>query len=93
MGFPAKVLSVENIDLPGSLENHEEDECLQVYGLKICTDKGEIVIDYRNSSNGDYGGNLWWPNLEDPEAYNYFYGGVYGQNISNEEWKPLSEVA
>jgi hypothetical protein len=60
-----------------------EYEIIAFYGLKITTDKGDIIIDYRNSSNGYYGGNLSWPND------NYFYRGVFGQNVSTEEWKPL----
>lgn len=72
-GFPAQVLAVENLDLP-----NETDEITH-YGLKITTDRGELVIDYRNESNGYYGGNLQWPG-------EYFYGGVYGQNISTENW-------
>lgn len=54
------------------------------YGFKIVTEKGDCVIDYRNSSNGYYGGNLVW----DKEA-DYYYGGVYGQNISKEEWEKV----
>ena len=84
LGFPAKVLKVEDIDLPGSNDNDSEYECLAVYGLKITTDKGEVVIDYRNSSNGYYGGNLSWPG-------EYFYGGVHGQNVSDEAWAQASE--
>jgi len=61
LGFPAKVVSVESLELPGSEDNHPEHDCLQVYGLKITTDRGEIVIDYRNASNGYYGGWLMWP--------------------------------
>ena len=80
LGFPATVLSVEDIPLPGSVDDDANYECLAVYGLKISTDKGDIVIDYRNSSNGYYGGDLSWPD-------DYFYGGVYGQNVSNEEWR------
>ena len=83
-GFPAKVISVSDLDLPGSSNDDAEYECLAVYGLKITTDKGDLVVDYRNSSNGYYGGNLSWP------TDGYFYGGVYGQNISKENWKPLS---
>ena len=85
MGFPAKVLGIEEIDLPGSADNHPDHDCLQVYGTKITTDKGDIVIDYRNSSNGYYGGSLSWPHEDDR-----FYGGVWGQNISKEEWKQVS---
>lgn len=73
LGFPSKVVSVESLGLPGSEDNHPEHDCLQVYGLKITTDRGEIVIDYRNSSNGYYGGSLAWPGQ-------CHYGGVYGQN-------------
>ena len=86
LGFPAKVLKLEDVDLPGSKDNHPEYDCLQVYGTKIITDKGEIIIDYRNSSNGYYGGSLSWPG-------EYFYGGVYEQNLSKEEWNPLTDAS
>ena len=82
-GFPAKVLAVDEIQLPGSNDNDGEHECLAVYGLKITTDKGEIVVDYRNSSNGYYGGSLSWPD-------EYFYGGVFNQNVSTEDYRPLT---
>jgi hypothetical protein len=87
MGFPAKVMAVESLNLPGSHGDTDDGDCLQVYGMKISTDKGDIVIDYRNSSNGYYGGSLEFP----PElgGYDSFYGGVHGQNVSNEEWKSL----
>lgn len=80
LGFPALVIAVNDLDLPGSEDDHPEHDCLQVYGCKITTDKGEIIIDYRNSSNGYYGGNLSWPDDS------YFYGGVFGQNNSAEKW-------
>lgn len=82
-GFPAKVLKVEDIDMPdlGSPDNYD---VIQYYGCKITTDKGDMIIDYRNESNGYYGGNLSWPDDD------YFYGGVYGQNISSEQWKEVS---
>lgn len=78
LGFPAKVISVNELEMPDPMEA-EDCECLQFYGLKIVTDRGEIIIDYRNESNGYYGGDLSWPD-------EYFYGGVYGQNISTENW-------
>ena len=84
LGFPAKVLKVEELDTEVGGE-------LDIYGIKIVTDKGDLIIDFRNESNGYYSGNMWWPK-EDPEEYNGFYGGVYGQNVSKEEWKPLAEV-
>lgn len=35
-----------------------EHECLQVYQTVFGTTKGEIAVEYRNSSNGYYGGSL-----------------------------------
>lgn len=35
-----------------------EHESLQVYQSRFKTDRGEIVLEYRNSSNGYYGGTL-----------------------------------
>lgn len=39
-------------------EEEAQHECLAVYASAIVTDKGEIVVEYRNSSNGYYGGFL-----------------------------------
>ena len=38
----------------------EEDdyECIKVYGIKITTNMGVTNIEFRNSSNGHYGGYL-----------------------------------
>jgi hypothetical protein len=84
----ATVLSVEEIDMPDSVATEEDRakaEVLQVYGCKITTNKGTCIIDYRNDSNGYYGGNLCW-------GEQHFYGGLYGQNVSNLDWKELSDV-
>ena len=82
LGFPAKVIEVRDLDL----DRREEAgyEVTEFYGCEIKTDKGDMTIDYRNESNGYYGGNIHWP------WDRYFYGGVYGQNVSNEEWKKAS---
>ncbi|MGW1422738.1 DUF7448 domain-containing protein [Bradyrhizobium manausense] len=77
-GIPAKILGAEELSLPSA-----SDE-LALYGLKLTTDKGDLVLDYRNESNGYYGGNLSWPG-------DYHYGGVYGQNNSKEEWQPIPD--
>lgn len=53
-----KVLIAEQIDMPDLPYDENEYECVKFYGLKIVTDKGHAVIDYRNSSNGYYGGSL-----------------------------------
>ena len=87
LGFPATVIKASDLDMGKEDLSNDEYECLGFYGFKIETDKGDIVIDYRNSSNGYYGGHLSWPDER------YFYGGVYGQNVSKEEWKPVGDVA
>lgn len=33
-------------------------DCLAVYHTRFRTDRGDIVLEYRNDSNGYYGGNL-----------------------------------
>lgn len=83
MGFPAKVSAVEDLNMP-DLGSPDKYESIAYYGCKITTDKGVIIIDYRNESNGYYGGDLAWPG-------DYFYGGVFGQNVSNEQWKTVDK--
>lgn len=80
--FPAKVLSICELELNIPDLTDDDYECLAFYGFKISTDKGDIVIDYRNSSNGYYGGDLVF-------GSEHFFGGVYGQNISNEVWEEI----
>ncbi len=82
LGFPATVLAVEDVPMP-DLGNMPGCDVVAYYGCKITTDRGEILIDYRNDSNGYYGGNLSWPG----ERY---YGGVHGQNISKHQWRPVA---
>jgi hypothetical protein len=81
--FPALVLSVEDLDMPDLEESWKDGkECIQYYGCKITTDRGVIIIDYRNESNGYYGGWLSWTGEQ-------FYGGVYGQNCPKGDWQEL----
>ena len=79
LGFPCEVIACEELNLN---KECEENGCMVIafYGFKITTRKGDIVIDYRNESNGYYGGDLCWPDDS------YFYGGVYGQNVSSQNW-------
>lgn len=88
------VTAVVDIDMPDlgteASQTNEKDryydaDCISYYGCKITTDKGSCVIDYRNESNGYYGGNLSWPG---PNSY--FYGGVHGQNVSTEKWRLIA---
>lgn len=78
------VTSVEDIPMPDDGAARDEDDVVAFYGCKISSTKGACVIDYRNSSNGYYGGNLSWPNDDD------FYGGVHGQNVSTEQWQQVA---
>jgi hypothetical protein len=88
LGFPALVTAVEDLDMPENTEPstfHKDPDSLAFYGCKISTDRGEIVIDYRNDSNGYYGGSLSWPG-------EHHYGGVYGQNVSKQKWQDVSTL-
>jgi len=76
-GLPALVTDTRDL----RLGSHTKDyDLTQFYGLRLVTDKGDLELDYRNESNGYYGGNLSWPG-------EYFYGGVFGQNESSMEWQ------
>lgn len=77
------VTVVENINMPQQPEEANYD-IIAFYGCKIRSERTEMLVDYRNLSNGYYGGNLSWPND------NYFYGGVYGQNVSTEYWQRIA---
>ncbi len=60
----ATVLSVED-SAPVSQDHPEHDEenddggdSISVYNTSFKTDRGEIILEFRNSSNGYYGGSL-----------------------------------
>jgi hypothetical protein len=61
LSFPAVVTAVENLDMGKEPSEIEYGDVVVYYGCKVSTDKGEIVIDYRNRNNGYYGGDLRWP--------------------------------
>jgi hypothetical protein len=82
--LPAVVVSVRDLEMPTREDPSkfcEYPEVISFYGCEILTNRGALVIDYRNNSNGYYGGSLSWPG-------DYFYGGVHGQNKSAYEWEP-----
>lgn len=83
LGFPAAVLAVEEIKMDQP-EQPDEYGRIAAYGCKLATDRGDLTIEYRNESNGYYGGSLEWP--DENGEYDYYYGGVYGQNKSKCEW-------
>jgi hypothetical protein len=84
LGFPCVVQAVDDLDLHPDADTQGGE--LAFYGCKITTDKGDMVIDYRNESNGYYGGSISWPGDD------YFYGGVYGQNVSTFEWVEIKDA-
>lgn len=57
-----RVLDVEEIAMPnlGNIDGtrHKGVDEVSYYGLKITTEKGRSVLDYRNDSNGAYDGRL-----------------------------------
>ncbi len=57
-----EVLSVDHEDLPASWYEANpgppERDCLRTYGVVIKTTGGTGTIDFRNESNGYYGGSL-----------------------------------
>lgn len=79
--FPNNMLgivqSVEHLDMPDLGQPADDYEVIEYYGCKIVTDKGHGVIDYRNSSNGYYGGTLVWP-------------GDYGGYEHSENWVQIA---
>ena len=62
-GFPCVVQEVREVDLPWPTPDRSFD-VLSDYGLRIVTNNGDIDIDYRNDSNGYYGGWLSFPYSE-----------------------------
>ena len=78
------VLDAKNIQMPDlGTPLDAPDDVVVYYGFMIRTSRGTCIIDYRNANNGYYGGNLSWPD-------DYFYGGVFDQNESTQEWKVLT---
>lgn len=84
--LPAKVTSCTDLGMNKEDESNQEHECLRFYGYKIVTDKGDIVIDFRNSSNGYYGGSISFGDGQ------YHYGGVHGQNDISKNWKEITNA-
>lgn len=58
-GLPAKVLAARELEMSRDPED-QEGSYIQFYGFLIETDQGAITLDYRNSSNGYYGGGMNW---------------------------------
>lgn len=58
------VLEVTNLEMPDprSTEEIEKEkdtgEYLQFYGVRLTTAKGDVIVAFRNESNGYYGGSI-----------------------------------
>ena len=83
LGMPFTIIECQDLDMP-NLGDMPDCDVVEYYGAKIITDKGEMIIDYRNDSNGYYGGNIVWPGER-------FYGGAHGQNNSDMQWRSIEE--
>ena len=57
----ATILEVTELHL-GAEDNVDGHEYLQSYETCFRTNRGDITLEYRNSSNGYYGGYLVWEN-------------------------------
>lgn len=67
------VTRVEAVPGPGpSPQDQEGHECLTIYWWKIHTDGGYALLDFRNSSNGYYGGSLETTTLD----HHVYEGGL-----------------
>lgn len=62
-----RVTGVEEVDL-GEVNDSAHD-CLSLYGIKITTDGGRADVEFRNSSNGYYGGSCDPTTVSDVSAY------------------------
>ncbi len=78
LGSP--VLSVEDIEMP-DLGDLPGRDVMSYYGCKITTARGCCVIDYRNESNGYYGGWIDWPGSS---------WRAPNQDVSKEAWEKLA---
>ena len=54
----AVLLSVEQSEGVETPSKEEYSECLQVYNTRFRTTRGDIILEYRNESNGYYGGYI-----------------------------------
>ena len=53
----AELVGVDEIDIRRE-DDHPDHDCLRVYETRFRTTRGDIVCEYRNASNGYYGGSL-----------------------------------
>lgn len=62
-GYPFEIAEVDHKWLPDNIPEEDEDnyEVIAYYGISFRGTRGDSLnIDFRNSSNGYYGGSLEW---------------------------------
>jgi hypothetical protein len=69
------VREIEDVAMPD--ETEQDGEYIKYYGIALRTDKGICRIEYRNSSNGYYGGSLQQVGLAPDHAGMRFIIGDY----------------
>ena len=58
------IIAVEDLELSAPFNGNEKtvhdkyEDSMEFYGFAMRTERGKCVIDYRNSSNGYYGGDI-----------------------------------
>lgn len=63
-----RVLEIEHVDLGEPLDGFSRQDVDELYGVKIKTERGWADVEFRNSSNGYYGGWLSLFPCESPQA-------------------------
>ena len=56
------LMKIEDIQMPTPEYDEKAYDCLEFYGIRITTTNGIAIVDYRNESNGYYGGYIRWTN-------------------------------
>lgn len=60
----AVIFDVDDSDAVGDSDIEDDDYTVtRVYGTAFKTPKGEVIVEYRNESNGYYGGWMYGPQL------------------------------
>lgn len=52
------ITAVRHVDMPNA-DDDPTDDCVQVYGIELVTDRGICTLVFRNASNGYYGGSAY----------------------------------
>ena len=59
IGTGAVLMGIDNVDMP-DLGDPDEYTTRKYYGIRFTTSRGQCTLDFRNDSNGYYGGSIDW---------------------------------